>query len=371
MAKVWPTYNYTEHRLLLFVRGAGDDTSAFAIGVDGVKKIEPKDIQVPDVGGYSQLDYEGKPSIAMTIDAGELKKDNAAPHLYRVAMHELVHFYYQGDMAQDGGDSRAQAYPVDGTPRLYRRMIHHRLIEAYRHPDKRSEALAKAKYWLEKWQTEYADEAKSIKATDIAEGTARYTDNMAAFTTDSISKEDIRKKASELMVTGDFSASADAESYTIGEAAALLLDEVGGDWKKDFYQSNTTLADLLLKDVKTAEDSVDPEVKTKVDQAVKEQNDSIGKDIKDVTAAKKDTSIPNLKIDDTDTDGSYASSGSFLVDDEDVTTGFAKDYTVDWKNLTLSNLAVGHEFSEDGRSFLLVPLAMMHEVKDGRPHDQR
>lgn len=370
MAKIWPTYDYTKHTLVLFSLSApGKVDAAYAITTSGMRELTPTeyaDIEVPQHDGYAQITFNGSPSIAMSVNSSEMSKPQTIDSTYRVATHELVHFYYQGEMKQpDENASRAQPYPLDPTPRTYRQMIHRQLLVAYETPDKRAEHLAKARFWLDKYHSEFADEAKATASTDIAEGTARYTDLLGAIITGDNKPEEVRQAEQKLLGRDDFVPSAEAEAYQLGEVAGLLLDEENPQWKKDFYTSGQTLLDLLLKDIKPAEDSVAPEVAKAVESEVAKRNSEVKDEIADVQKAATDTSIPYLKIDDTDAEGSFGATGSFIVGDEEISTGYTARFDVGGTELAINDAAVKATFDESGRSYLLLPLTMKHSVKDG------
>ena len=116
-------------------------------------------------------------------------------------------------------------YPIEREPRIFRRMIYTRLIQAFENPDRQDAYLSKAKFWLDKYNTEFKSEADRIRVTDIAEATARYTENLGMFIGKNLSKGDLRKEADRLIKKEHIFIAADKESYEIGYVAGLILDE--------------------------------------------------------------------------------------------------------------------------------------------------
>ena len=57
------------------------------------------------------------------------------------------------------------------------------------------EYLGKAEFRLDRYNEEFNTEADSIRATDIAEGTAGYTEDLEMFIGKELSEEDFKKEA--------------------------------------------------------------------------------------------------------------------------------------------------------------------------------
>lgn len=97
MDKVWPGYDYINHNMLIVdFDEMMEVREAWVLNVDTMRKLtvqEYQNLQLPQVGGYAELKFEGKSSIAMGVDSNDLESGSEA-EIYTVATHELVHFYY-------------------------------------------------------------------------------------------------------------------------------------------------------------------------------------------------------------------------------------------------------------------------------------
>ncbi|WP_255805158.1 hypothetical protein [Treponema putidum] len=218
MNKVWPGYDYTEHNFLIFYLDEESDVKeAKLLNINenrALKKTEYENITPPNPEGYDQIQFQGKPSIVMNVDDDVMQAENSVNELYKTATHEMVHFYYQKDVQASAESSRSQIYPIEDTPRILRRMLYTRLIQAFENPDKQDEYLGKAKFRLDKYNDEFKSEADSIRATDIAEATARYKENLGMFIGKNLSKEDVRKEADKYIRKEQIFIAADRERYS-------------------------------------------------------------------------------------------------------------------------------------------------------------
>lgn len=361
MNKVWPTYDYNNHNLILFYVTDDDaPPSVWRLSVDGRRELlasEYESMYVPQPGGYEQLDFEGKPSIAMSFDDSVITEDDVVDALYRVATHELVHFYYQSEQtSNESGGSRSQEFPVDKTPRLYRRMLYENLIRAYDHPEKKDEYLGKARYWLDHWQKEYSAEATAIHSTDRNEAPARYTDNLASFITSEMTDDDIYREAGNYIARDEMFYSADAESYEIGNVAALLLDQQAPGWKDTYYQEKQTIEEKLLEGVAPLADEIDPAVETKLTEALDAYNENTKKEIADIISAEADKDIAYLKLDISALTSSMAAAGMLTYEEKEIIVKYANKFSVDGKTVAIDGANVIDAYTDDGRSYLYVPL---------------
>ena len=168
-------------------------------------------------------------------------------YMLHTLYHESFHNYVQDlkSWTKSGSSTdREQSYPVNYEPRIYRKLAFLALRKAWEEPAKASEQYARAKYWIQKYETQYVEEAGSIKETDIVEGTAEYFGRNvihAAFPDYEL-----------LYGTEDYNLSGliDDESYQLSVAVQLIrrdgrLDEA----MKAFKNMKATPIDFLLKDV--------------------------------------------------------------------------------------------------------------------------
>ena len=223
---------------------------------------------VEDLGsqGYQEATYGGKKVciVLYNLPKGsqskyEMKKYGpqkiAIDHIDTL-YHESFHFYVQEkSWGKAGSTERDQVYPVDFKPRTYRILANLALINAYDAFDdvaKRQQYYSQAKYWLNKYESECAKEADTIKLNDINEGTANYFGKAVC---NSVFKEwDLFERPNETDNT--YASTIDGESYSIGSISICLLKREGrlneavSCFKKDAYSP----INLLLKDVTSTYD---------------------------------------------------------------------------------------------------------------------
>ncbi len=367
MNKVWPTYQYDNHNLILF-RLTDDGNVAEAVLLNTkeqrkLKKSEYKNITPPQDGGYEEIKFDGKPSLAMSVTQKSVDEKNSVDTFYRVATHEFVHFYYQNEaMVGVNGENRSQSFPIEKAPRLYRQMIYQNLIKAYDNPSQEQDYLGKAKYWLEKWQTEFPNEYQSIKSTDIAESIARYSDNLSTFVEADTTAAQIYKNADKDIKRNELFYSADAESYEIGFVAALILDQNTPDWKASFYQEKMTVEEKLLKDLPSMAEEMNAEIEAKVSASIEEYNTEVLSSIQDIIDAKKDKGVPYLKIDVTNSTSSMIAEEIITYEEEQITIGYSNQFAVGKKSIVIDNANVYERIDDDGNLFLYIPLQMPYEL---------
>lgn len=369
MNKVWPSYNYKEHNFVLFYldeQGQVKEAKLLnAEGIGNLKEEEYQNITPPNPEGYDQLEFANKPSIVMSVDDISMSNDDAVKELYKTATHEIVHFYYQDRIETSADSSRSQLYPIETTPRLYRQMLYRRLIQAFENPDKEAEYLGKAKYWLDKYNTEFKSEADGIRATDIAEATARYTENFGMFIGKNLSAQEQRKEADKAIPKDQIFLAADKESYEIGYVAALILDQKDPNWKESYYATNKGIPEVLLESSQPSADQPDKDLEDKITETVKTSNQEAQDKLKDIIASKDDVAIPYLHLDVSKGSKSFYAENIFRYQDLAVMAGYSNTFQVDGKLIDLKSTAIisGYE-TED--QHIRIPLTMKYTIKDGK-----
>ena len=92
--------------------------------------------------------------------------------------HEAFHQYVQDGDSRWTSDktayNRDNSYPIVYEPRIYRKLALFALKKAWEDPSQKAAQYARAKYWTQKYESAYAEEAQGIKSTDITESTAEY-----------------------------------------------------------------------------------------------------------------------------------------------------------------------------------------------------
>lgn len=267
-AKVWPGLDYSSHSLVLF-KPAADGTvdEAWLATPSALRRLAPheyRSLTVPERGSYVALTFEGRPSVAITHDPELVPDLGDGSIVYRIATHELVHFYYQGDMTVTDPGDPDRVEPPGSKARLYRAMLYRNLLRALDEPAAMDEALAHAAHWNTKWKAEFPHDSSLMADGDIAEGTARYLEMQGMFAGDGLSGED-RERAHLKEIPRDLAFEAPMlEGYELGHAAGLLLDRLSPSWKDGFFVRGQTPVDELLAGVTPKEQAVDPDVEAAV-----------------------------------------------------------------------------------------------------------
>ena len=368
MNKVWPGYDYTEHNFLIFyLDEEGDVKEAKLLNIHenrALKKTEYENITPPNPEGYDQIQFQGKPSIVMSVDDAVMQAENSVNELYKTATHEMVHFYYQKDVQASAGSSRSQIYPIESSPRILRRMLYTRLIQAFENPGKQDEYLGKAKFWLDKYNDEFKREADSIRATDIAEATARYTENLGMFIGKNLSKEDLRKEADKFIRKEQIFIAADRESYEIGYVAALIFDEKNPNWKEKYYSTGKGIPEVLLENTTPISDKPDKKIVDKITKEVDSTNKAAKDKLKDIIAAKDNTGIPLLHLDISQVSKSFYAESMFKYKDLSVMAGYSSKFNINGKSIEIKNTAIISGY-EEVKQYLRIPLTMKYDIKAG------
>lgn len=366
---IWPGSDYTRHNLVLFYVDEQEAVQqAWLINTQEARPLsdsETRGLTVPQPGGYAMAKVLSAPSLVMSVDDFSLSQPDAVSETFRTATHELVHFYHQPSAQSQGEGSRAQSYPLQAAPRLYRQMVYQNLIMAAENPAERERALQQARYWQDRWQTEFPQEIKDIRTTDIAEGTAKYIENLGFVIQKDMDQKTLWQKAGALIERDALFPSSDAESYDLGFVACLLLDQTKPGWQADFYQQGKTPVDALLQGFAPLQQEAPLEISKKVTAEIDAINQEAQEDMKDVIKARQDSSIPWLELDVTDTQNSNESRANFLLGQDDVLTGFGAQYRVQGVSLRLKGVSVVTTVKEDGSLLFSLPLTQPHVVKDG------
>ncbi|WP_103064053.1 hypothetical protein [Actinomyces qiguomingii] len=393
MGPVWPGVDYTQHRIVaLQVDEQFQATRAWAISTEGHRELKAEefaDIEPPS--SYGKVTFEGQPSITLNLGQAasasngpghgeeEAASMNSTPSItatgssaptadltdpatfaFALMTHELVHFYYQGEINVSASSSRDTPYPYEARPRTLRRMLLDRLRLAATEADKRAEHLGHARHWLDTWKSEYSQEAQDIHHYDIAEGVARYVEYMALSIQADQSAEQLQARQAPLLGSESLDVSVDVESYAFGFVTGVLLDATKPDWKNGFYASDKTLTELLLEDVTAVPEEVDPAVSGKVDELIKESDEYTAPDIKKIDDAEADTSVAYLRVHKY---GEIGYGGSFAYKDKVVLTTTILVLSNEGQNLQILGVPT---FTGTDRQTLTVPLVdAPHSYADG------
>lgn len=186
--------------------------------------------------GYEKSEYDGKKVTYVSYcDPSPKEREKYKRYLNNpqaIALdhidtfyHESFHFYIQGkDWGNPESKDRDQVYPIDFGPRTCRVLANLMLIRAfdnYADSAKRAEYYGRAKYWNEKYNSEFGDEFKRISLNDINEGTANFFGKAVIHSIFS-NWQPFERLADEALAT-----TIDGESYSLGAVAIALLQKEG------------------------------------------------------------------------------------------------------------------------------------------------
>lgn len=369
MGKVWPTYNYSNHNFLIFnLDNNGNVKEARLLNTKENRKLKKEEymhINAPSPEGYDQLEFQGKPSIVMSVDDMVMKANDSIRELYKTATHEMVHFYYQSEIQASADSSRSQLYPIDSCPRIIRGMLYQRLIQAFEHPDKQENYLQKAKYWLEKYHKEFKSEADNIRSTDIAEATARYTENLGIFIGKNLSKKAIKKQAGKFIKKNEIFVAADKESYEIGYVAALILDGKLPNWKENFYSTQKSVEEVLLEKISAVPDKMDKKLAEQITKKVNVTNKNAKGKLKNIIKAVKDNKIPYLHLDVSQVSKSFYAQHMFSYQELSIMSGYSSKFNAGDKIIDIKDTAIISGYEKENQ-YIRIPLTMKYSIKDGK-----
>ncbi|NLY09034.1 MAG: hypothetical protein GXZ11_03935 [Tissierellia bacterium] len=354
--------------VLFYLGDEGEVKDAVLLNTKEMKKLseeEYKDIIPPAPGGYAEAKIGGKNAIALSTSDESMRKSDALSEMFRIATHEPIHFYYQSEAEITPDSNRTQTYPIDKNERIVRGMLYQNLVLAYENKDKEDEYLGKAKYWLEKWENDHNQAYKEIKYTDIVESTARYAENMGTFIGTATSQEQIDEGANKNIVRDKLFITSDDESYEIGYVAALLLDRRVPDWKNNFYAKGATIDEVLLENVPSISDEVNPELEAKITKGIQEYNEKVGKTIEDLVNLKDNINTPILKLEVSKSTSSMNATDMIRYDEKHVSANYENRFKADGKAIEVKKVNVFEDADEEGNQYIYVPLIMDHEFKDG------
>ncbi|MGL4484349.1 MAG: hypothetical protein ACRCUS_05310, partial [Anaerovoracaceae bacterium] len=291
-------------------------------------------------------------------------------YVYDVAVHELYHFYYDPienyyKAAINNDLSRNEKFPLEANPRIYRKMVYDNLVLAYEKEGSSKKYLDYAKYWNEKWKKEYPIESKQNVVLDMAEGKARYIENMMCLFATNSSKEQEAKKITKLMSKEkEIMEDTSSESYEIGFLSGLLLDRKYPNWKKEISKNPTPPLELLLIDNIAKEEKTKEydEISEKAKKGVAKKNKENQKKIKDIEEYEKNTKTPLLCLKESQMEGSFSVNQFLKYKDKEIYTDFSAKFKTKNGIVSLKKVAI---FIPEEEENLYFPLTKKYNFDAG------
>ncbi len=348
--RIWPDYNWKKMSVILLEKGKpslvwkGSTGQIENLDEDKVPTSAPK----PQNPMISKLNEEDAVSIYSNgID--NHKFFSSAQNLFGLIVHEGFHLLAQRTWKGRTG-KRGTSYPIEATPRKYRRMIFDNLKAYFVSKGADATSLRKASFWFRKWQSEFHHE--TLATTDGYEGTARYMEYMAPSLVESgcaASDEDLFTKLFTRVtgsdgvigslgntVSGD-RLELDSEGYDIGGISAFILRFIvkNTTWY-DEVKSGTTPLEILLKNVEAVEDIIPAEIEAKFLQTQNISNASVSQWLEEEIKHLNDVDFERIVFSDQASQGSYSPEGFYLPRD--------------FPGITFMPLAMLYEFKIDSWS---------------------
>lgn len=353
---------YARAQILLY-----DGVSAWLIDANGYRPVAAGPVQAlglsSDYLNFAELLWENRPTVYIGMGQGlpdeearRMRDPGAVPELFALATHEAFHFFGQENDWQLDVGSRDSRYPLQAQPRQYR---HHLLKALHASLQGDTQALGKARYWHERWQSEFAQEARQIRFYDIIEGTASYIEGLAqAFAGGEAGRPEAWAKGA--FPRADV-LSLDGESYALGALAIYILDRRDAKGWQAIIDGQTPVQRLLAT-VPQVVDVPDAALEQRISEHVDAQNRELALLIEPVIAQLKHPDTVRVMVPMSAVAGSMMYSGSYQLEQgaDSIWLGFSAQLSpsggrVTFKGRTITG-AVSNACGEKDE-FLVVPIA--------------
>jgi hypothetical protein len=334
LSRIWPGYTWeNKFNSVLLVSTKESKTFEFDNASSIFREIPFEETPSFALGGFA-FNTEGKKTLSYTLDYGETF--DAA---FRLLVHENFHFFGQdkiGRVAESGRATRADIFPFNPMPRMYRAMVNFYLAETLKNPEQKDDLLSKAKYWNELHKKEFLDDYISTGNLDMTEGSATYAEvlslSMAKNNCDA-SKESILKMfflgPDHVYDFFDISMSDKAGQSYLGGMLAYMIDDLlyqGGFDLKVKAEKNIQPIDELLSSLKPLQTPAHKEIEQSIQEEFLLLNTQTKADV-DLFKENKEKGMILISQPSSlegDEGGSFTVDGFVAVDE--VTFGFTEIY---------------------------------------------
>lgn len=342
--QVWNTHADPQDFLLLFM--SEDKQKCYLIGEDSKQLVPESDLPQRYLDNPSEIErsgfyiaqYKGRNCCMILDNRSRIEQQYQMagipfdPTTYAcdkltLFYHESFHAYVQEgknrwiepEKDPDGESSRQQVFPVVYNSRIYRKLMILSLVNALNDNSQKTASYSRAKYWLNKFNTEFANEVKRVKYTDIHEGTAEY-----------FGRTIVNKLYPKYPLIQHYDGSAlavpvDKEAYMLSTAINLAVR----DGRKDevlssFENGQSSPIEILLKDVDVPANYDESADKTDRDRITAELDKLYGpesfimKPVFDLLASHRKGTNTYLVAEARSGTSSSSSMGSYQLTDLDV-----------------------------------------------------
>lgn len=271
MKEIWPgdvvLKEENFNMILVDAKANPNNTHICLITPAGITPITEKTQEITNAlesiqgANFYKITYDGKNAmmIDMTFTDQEIamRKQVGMPTspealccdrldlFYHESFHEYVQEIANPKWGNPDSKDREQEWPIEFKPRTYRVLCNLALLEAWDNKAKKDEFYSRAKYWLERYESECGTEATAIKVTDISEGTANYFGKNVVQAVFPDFEQFERPSGLQL------ASKVDGESYSLGSLSICLLKRDGklNDAIAKFKEDYSTPVKLLLEGV--------------------------------------------------------------------------------------------------------------------------
>lgn len=336
LEKIWPNYHWkNKFNSVLFV--SSEDSKSYELDYGALVMNEIPFESTPPfaLGGFSMSSIGNKKYISYSLDYGDTSQE-----LLALLVHENFHFYGQDEIKEVPENiraTRADIYPFNPVPRIYRSMINFHLSEALRKPEEKMNQIGKAKFWNDLHRNEFFNDYISVGNLDITEGSAMYAEVLTLAMSQNnceLSKATIR---SMLFQTEDsiydfytFYESDKAGQAYLGGMLAYLVDDLLFDGalqlKQKTLQGKQPMNELFIP-FDSIESLVNEEIKQSINDDYRAMNEEARSAVDQYQENKHKGMIAISQPSplEGDAGGSFSVSGFIAVDEDRY--GFAEVYS--------------------------------------------
>ena len=276
--RIWPNYSWSDYKIL-FVQNEQQSSWLWDASSNQFKAYDNSQLAESTLNaGFKFFEIEGKPTTSLALN-GESRDS-----LFELGAHEFFHFKGQEGWDLRQKEGRGTLYPVEATPRLYRRALFDSLLSYFASNSETD--LGQASYWYNKWKTEFPGEV--VRSTDDYEGTAEYVGDMALILSQlgcESSETELRRSVLAHVSGGAFGLfvsgrrfQLDNEGYDIGALASFVLrfqENLKMSWTEEI-KSGVSPVEILLRDVTQVPAEISPEITELFENTENRVNSQIG-----------------------------------------------------------------------------------------------